>query len=227
MSLAESIRSAQAKVEAIPALGAIFYDFIPKRILERPERRIAGEVLGHIKIGTILDIGSGTGFLALEIAENNPRLKVYGIDLSPQMVRIASRHSVSVRNVRFIVADAAEIPFENESMDFIVSTGALHHWSRPGKVFEECHRVLKSGREAWIYDPCPDALSAEPEKAKKEYGRFGYRLRLKIFKLHGFTLEEYNQKVRGLVENTRFKDSYGMVLTDMWMKTTLRKQRRD
>jgi len=223
MSLAESIRNAQTKIEAIPAPGAILYDFIAKGILQTPERRTADDILHHIRSGTILDIGSGTGFLAIEIAKRNPHLQIYGIDLSPQMVKIASRHAGYLRNARLIVADAAEIPFENESVDFIVSTGSLHHWSRPAKVFEECHRILKPGSQAWIYDPCPDALLAEPEKAKKEYGLLGYLLRVKIFKLHCFTIEEYNHRIKKFLERTGFKDSYEMKLTDMWMKIILKK----
>ncbi|MBW2045672.1 MAG: class I SAM-dependent methyltransferase [Deltaproteobacteria bacterium] len=32
---------------------------------------------------------------------------------------------------------------EDNSVDFIISTGSLHHWKRPLRVFDECFRVLK------------------------------------------------------------------------------------
>ena len=42
---------------------------------------------------------------------------------------------------------------------------------RTAEVFDECYRVLKMGKEAWIYDGCSDALKDEADKIKKEYGR--------------------------------------------------------
>ncbi len=35
----------------------------------------------------------------------------------------------------------------------VISTGALHSWKNPVKSINECYRVLKPGREAWILDP--------------------------------------------------------------------------
>jgi ubiquinone/menaquinone biosynthesis C-methylase UbiE len=42
--------------------------------------------------------------------------------------------------------------FEDSSFDLIVSTGSLHHWKKPLHVINEIYRVLKDGRQAWIYD---------------------------------------------------------------------------
>jgi hypothetical protein len=42
--------------------------------------------------------------------------------------------------------------------------------------------------------------------------------------LHGFSREEYQTEIKGMLEQTGFKDSYEMALTDIWMKITLRKR---
>jgi len=141
------------------------------------------------------------------------------------MVKLARRHAAGVKNVQFELGDAADLAFEDNSVDFIVSTGSLHHWRRPGKVFDECYRILKNGQEGWIYDPCPDALKKEADTAKKEYGWLRRLILIKITEMHGFSRQEYDSKIKGVLQQSRFKDSFQMELTDMWMKTILKKSR--
>ncbi|MFZ0035500.1 MAG: class I SAM-dependent methyltransferase [Sedimentisphaerales bacterium] len=224
MSLTKFIRDVQSRFEAIPAPAAIFYDAIPARILKKPERKIADDIIEKIKSGTIVDLGSGTGFLSIEIAKRLPRLRVYGIDLSSQMVKIAKRHTQGITNAKFELADAAALPFGDDSIDFIVSTGSLHHWNKPAKVFDECYRVLKKDGQGWIYDPCRDALNENVEQAKKDYGFLVYLILTKVTELHGFSQQEYDSKIKAILDQTAFKGNYQMELTDIWMKTTLKKR---
>lgn len=223
MSLTRFIRDVQSRFEAIPAPGAIIYNVTAARILRRPERKIVDDVVAKMNGGNMLDLGSGTGYLSIAIAKRVPGLRVCGIDLSRQMVKIARGHAKGVENAQFELGNVADLPFEDDSIDFVVSTGALHHWHTPGKAFDECYRVLKNGKEAWIYDPCPEALQDGVDEAKKEYGFWGYRLFTKITELHGFTKEEYEGKIKVILDRSKFKDSYQMELTDIWMKTTLKK----
>jgi ubiquinone/menaquinone biosynthesis C-methylase UbiE len=224
MSLTRFIRNVQSRFEAIPAPAAIFYDAIPARILKKPEGKIADDIVEKIRSGTIVDLGSGTGYLAIKIAKRAPGLQVYGVDLSRQMVKIAKRHAQAVENVQFEFGDAAALPFEDDSIDFIVSTGSLHHWNKPVKVFDECYRVLKKDGEGWIYDPCSDALKENIEQAKKEYGFWIYRILTKVTELHGFSRQEYDSKIKAILDQTAFKGNYQMELTDIWMKITLKKR---
>jgi len=223
MSLTRFIRDAQSKFEAIPAPAAIFYDAIPARILQKPESRIANDIVQRITSGIVIDLGCGTGYLSIAIAKKAPNLEVHGIDLSRQMVKIARRHATGVKNAQFELGDAAELAFEDNSVDYIVSTGSLHHWRSPGKVFDECYRVLKTGREGWIYDPCPEALQEDADASKKEYGWLRRLILIKITAMHGFSRQEYDSKIKGILQQSRFKDSFQMELTDMWMKIILKK----
>jgi ubiquinone/menaquinone biosynthesis C-methylase UbiE len=224
MSLTRFIRNVQSRFEAIPAPAAIFYDAIPARILKKPEGKIADDIVEKIRSGTIVDLGSGTGYLAIKIAKKSPGLQVYGIDLSRQMVKIARRHAQGVENVRFEFGNAAALAFEDDSIDFIVSTGSLHHWNKPVKVFDECYRVLKKDGEGWIYDPCRDALKERVEQAKKEYGFWIYRILTKVTELHGFSKQEYESKIKAILDQTAFESKYQMELTDIWMKIMLKKR---
>ena len=223
MCLVKFIRDIQVKFEAIPTPGAIFYNIIIKRILSKPELKIARDISQKIDKGILIDVGSGTGFLSIEIAKRAPNLMIYGVDLSRKMVEISSGNARSFYNVKFKLANAVNLPFENDSVDFIVSTGSFHHWKHPLKVFNECYRVLKYNGEAWIYDGCYNPPHGEIVKLKRKYGVFRYSIMSQIQKLHGFKWEVYNTKIKMLLENTKFKKNFQMILIDGWIKLILKK----
>lgn len=225
MSLTRVIKDVLRSPEAIPTPGAIFYNATVAKVLRKPETRIANDVLQTIEHGSVLDVGSGTGYLAIEIAKRSPTLRVYGIDLGREMVKIAGRHAKGVNNVGFVFGNAARLPFRDNSIDLAISTGASHHWKRPRMVFDECHRVLKTDGEAWIYDGCPDIFNsrAKLRKVNEEYGFLVSRLGHRISTLHGFTREEYQTDVQDMLEQTAFKGNHHMALADIWMKITLKK----
>ena len=226
MSLTRFIKDLLRRAEAIPAPGAIFYNATVAKVLRKPETKIANDIVAKMRTGTVLDLGSGTGYLTVRIAGRAPSLRVYGIDLSRQMVRIARRHAEGIDNARFVFGNAARLPFKNNSIDLVVSTAASHHWKTPRLVFDECYRVLKTGGEAWVYDGCPEIFSdrANRRKLNKEYGFLIGRLGYRVSTLHGFSREEYQSVVRDMLEQTAFKGNYQMALTDIWMKITLRKR---
>jgi len=226
MSLTRFIKDLLRKPEAIPTPGAIFYNATVAKVLRKPETKIANDIVEKMGNGTILDLGSGTGYLAIEIAKRAPNLQVYGIDLSRQMVKIARRHAKGIDNARFVFGNVSQLPFKDNSIDLVVSTGASHHWKTPRMVFDECYRVLKTGKEAWIYDGCPEVFSnrADRRKINEEYGFLVSRLGPKISELHGFAREEYQTTIKDILEQTAFKGNYQMALTDIWMKITLRKR---
>lgn len=226
MSLTRFIKDLLRRAEAIPAPGAIFYNATVAKVLRKPETKIVSDVVAKMRTGTILDLGSGTGYLAVQIARRAPGLQVHGIDLSRQMVKIAGRRARGVDNAQFVFGNAARLPFNDNSIDLVISTGASHHWKTPRLVFDECYRVLKTGGEAWIYDGCPEVFSdpANRKKLNKEYGFLIGRLGYRVSTLHGFSREEYQSVIRDMLEQTAFKGSYRMALTDIWMKITLRKR---
>jgi len=227
MPLTRFIKDALRRPEAIPTPDAIFYNATVIKVLRKPEAKIASDIAEKMRKGTILDLGSGTGYLSIQIARRAPNLQVYGIDLSRQMVKTARRHAEGVDNARFVFGNAARLPFKDNSIDLVVSTGASHHWKVPRMVFDECYRVLKIGREAWIYDGCPEVFSnrANRRKMNEKYGFLVGRLGYRTSTLHGFTGEEYQTVIKGMLEQTAFKGSYRMALTDIWMKITLKKRK--
>lgn len=82
---------------------------------------------------------------------------------------------------------------------------------------------MKSKGEGWIYDGCSDLHEEEVDELLRKYGFLRYLVMSRIPKLHGFTWKEFNTKIKNILERTKFKDSYQMVLIDTWMKITLKK----
>ena len=225
MSLTRFIKDLLRKPESIPTPCAIFYNATVAKVLRKPETKIANDIVARIGRGDVLDLGSGTGYLSIEIARRAPSLQVYGLDLSRRMVKIARRHARGIDNAQFVFGNAARLPFRDNSIDLVISTGASHHWKTPRLVFEECYRILKPGQEAWIHDGCPEIFSdpANRRKLSKEYGFLIGRLGYRVSTLHGFSREEYQSVIRDMLEQTAFKGNYQMALTDIWMKITLKK----
>jgi ubiquinone/menaquinone biosynthesis C-methylase UbiE len=105
--------------------------------------------------GEAVDLGCGPGYLAVEMARRAPELHVTGIDLSEEMLAeaedYARRHDMA-QAVSFRKGDVQRIPFADGSLDLVVSTLSLHHWSNPVAVLDEVHRVLRPGGSFLVFD---------------------------------------------------------------------------
>lgn len=151
--------------ERIPSFAASLYDQIARTAIDTYYRQVAECVVAHTTQGLVLDLGTGPGYLPIEIARRARQIRVVGVDSSRALVRIAQanaeREGLSDR-VGFEKCDANRLLFEDNSFDLVISTGSLHAWKDPVLVVNECFRVLKGGSEAWLLDPAqvvtPEAL---------------------------------------------------------------------
>ena len=160
-----------ARVERFSEPESATYAHFFAPILGRLYRRVAEDVSdelsthGRIRRPTIVDLGCGPGDLAVEISKRVRDARIVGLDLSPSMLLWASRHATTDGRLKFVVGDAANLPFDDASVDLIVSTLSLHHWSEPADVFAEIARVLKPDGIALIYDL--GILTIEPSEMMK------------------------------------------------------------
>ncbi len=105
--------------------------------------------------GSAVDLGCGAGQLVMELALMAPGLHVTGIDLSEKLLegaRQSARRAGLQDRVDFRVGNVEQLPFADQSLDSVISTGSLHHWSNPVAVLNEVDRVLKPGGAYFIFD---------------------------------------------------------------------------
>jgi arsenite methyltransferase len=107
----------------------------------------------------VLDIGSGPGFLAADMAEaTGPGGQVVGVDLSPQMVARAPARAAQPW-LTYQEADATALPFDDASFDVIVSTQVAEYVPDITAFCAEIHRILKPGGRGVIVATNWDAVS--------------------------------------------------------------------
>jgi ubiquinone/menaquinone biosynthesis C-methylase UbiE len=104
------------------------YDFMYQRIPER------------IKNKDVLEIATGPGLLAKHVAPY--ARKIIATDYSDGMIAEARKGTYS-GNLVFEKADAADLPYDDDSFDVVIIANALHIVPDPKKVLKEIDRVLK------------------------------------------------------------------------------------
>ena len=95
----------------------------------------------------ILDVGCGIGGSSLYLADKFAA-NVTGITLSPVQASRATERAIAASldsKVKFQVANALEMPFEDNSFDFIWSLESGEHMPDKTQFIAECYRVLKPG----------------------------------------------------------------------------------
>lgn len=94
----------------------------------------------------VLDVGTGTGLVASELARRN--LRVLGLDQSPAMIgraAVAVREAGIQEQVRLVLGQAQALPFPDEAFDSLTFTYLLRYVDDPGATLAELARVLRPG----------------------------------------------------------------------------------
>ena len=215
------------KIERIPGPLASCYEKASRLVIGTYYSRVAEEIVSVLSTGIILDLGTGPGYLPIQIVKRSPSVRVVGIDLSRKLINMARRTAAKAGltdRLDFRVGNAGRLPFGNESFDMVISTGMLHSLRRPVEVFREIYRVLKKDGEAWIYDPAKVASSIDSEKWKASL-TLAERFSLWFFKMIGLhrPLETYKrEQVVPMIKETDFT-RYTIEETNGEIKIKLRK----
>ena len=127
----------------------------------------------------VLDVGCGTGFLALELAGRGHR--VTGVDFAPEMVALA-RGKAAARGlaVQFEEADAERLPYPPGHFDLVISRHLVWTLPHPEAAIDEWIRVLRAGGRLAVVDSKLDAgpgpAPRENARTSPEYAAIGDRL---------------------------------------------------
>jgi ubiquinone/menaquinone biosynthesis C-methylase UbiE len=124
--------------------------------------------------GDALEIGAGTGYFSLNLAQLGLIERPVASDISAGMLATlaatAERLALTVQAVR---TEAETLPFEDESFDLVFGHAVLHHIPDLDRAFAEFHRVLRpGGTVAFCGEPSRhgDRIAAVPKRAGQALG---------------------------------------------------------
>lgn len=108
----------------------------------------------------IFDAGCGLGYKAKWFADLAPDSIVIGMDFSDACV-IAAKNYKDTKNLYFIKGDIADVPFKNNSIDYVSCDQVIMHTEVPENTFAELTRITKQGGEFACYVYAKKALPRE------------------------------------------------------------------
>lgn len=131
------------------------YDDLHRNWYSNIESSSGLDILHKWEKGKLLDIGCGSGALLKAASDNG--FEVSGIDISEVAVDMAKKNAPKAEIVMGI---AEQLPFSEDSFDYLTCIGSLEHFIDPKKAAHEMSRVLKTGGEAVILVPNSHHLEA-------------------------------------------------------------------
>lgn len=105
--------------------------------------------------GPVLDVGTGTAQIPIEIARRHESVKIVGIDLAERMLELAA---ANVSNAGFAgriaveLVNARGLPYEDGRFPAVVSNSIIHHIPEPRDCFKEMVRVCMAGGTLFVRD---------------------------------------------------------------------------
>lgn len=151
----------------------------------------------------VLDLGCGTGTLAILIKKNQPLSEVTGIDIDPDILKIAKTKAAKAGvQINLDLGASFELPYSESFFDRVLSSFVLHHLTTENKIrtLKEVWRVLKPHGELHVADfgkpqnmlmQLPSAFMRRLEESEDNYNG----LLPRIFKTAGFDQVEEMDKI--------------------------------
>lgn len=131
--------------ERVAAIREAFDARAPEYDTHAMHRALAASVAGFARVaddGAVLDVATGTGLVARELARLHPRVSITGVDVSGGMLAVAR---AALPEAEWLESDAADVPVAAASMDLITCVTALHLFADPARAISEWARVLRPG----------------------------------------------------------------------------------
>ncbi len=120
-------------------------------------RRRAAQIVAGWRPGTVLDVATGTGDLAIAVQKANPGAQLTAVDVVPEMIELALRKNVAGAQV----ADAMSLPFADCSFDCATIAFGLRNLPDWAAGLREISRVINSAGHLLVLDfslPAPAAM---------------------------------------------------------------------
>jgi len=172
-----------------------FYDSLLKWGMR--EESIKSRLIERAKIQPgqrVLDLGCGTGTLAVMIKQSAPEAQVTGLDGDEQVLAIARTKAERAKvNIQLDHGLSYQLPYPDQSFDVVVSSFVIHHLTSEDKVrtFKEVRRVLRP--DGWFHI--------------LDFGRpvnLLTRAQMLVFKMFEQTADNFNGRIPSMLKEAGF-----------------------
>ena len=104
-----------------------------------------------------LDLGTGNGYIAFEMAKQSPDIFITGIDIVAKAVEVNNQKAKCKKynHLNFITYQGMELPFDDREFFGVVSRYAFHHFPNPTLAAKEISRIVEQDGFCIIADPVP------------------------------------------------------------------------
>jgi ubiquinone/menaquinone biosynthesis C-methylase UbiE len=192
--------------------------------------QIANELLNSCKEGRLLDIGTGHGRLLLKIRDQNSVIKLYGLDISEAMIKVAGRNLGSM-NAELSVGRIENSPYDSNFFDCVTCTGSFYLWSDPVEALNEIYRILKPKCASFLYETYKDYDADAFKKALranlKDQSFFNKKMLPRFIKKQ-LKMTYYMNEIESIIKSSQFAHSYKLEKIQLaslpiWMRISLDK----
>ena len=215
----------------LPGLAARLYDSLAQtRAIQRQFQEVARELTTRISRGRLLDIGTGPGRLLAEIYKLKPKIELFGLDIADSMIQVARK------NLAGIPADLRQgnirrTDYESDWFDLVTCTGSFYLWDCPEEGLQEIHRILRSGRSAYLFDTRRDFDQAEFRRALQvnlQQENLARRLVTPQLLRRQLRMAYRVDEIAEIIKRTRFAASFAidkitLAGLPVWLRITLSK----
>lgn len=216
----------------LPKFAAKLYDKMMQLEPMREQRtQIAGILTSQIKEGTLLDIGTGHGRLLGEINKLNPKIDLYGLDISEKMINLAKTNLTNI-NVDLQIGNIASTNYESNFFDLITCTGSFYLWDIPIEAINEIYRILKPNKAAILFESHKEydkpILKKQIKKNLTQESFFNRKL-VPYFLKKQIKMTYDIKELKGILNSSIFETNYSLekitlVNLPIWLKIELKKE---
>ena len=107
----------------------------------------------------VLEIGSGLGILAADVASSAPNVQVVGVEVSREQINAARKTPA----VTYIQGDAHQLEFKDGAFDLVYARYVLEHVAEPARVLAEMRRVTRHGGRAAVLENDISLVRFDPQ----------------------------------------------------------------
>jgi ubiquinone/menaquinone biosynthesis C-methylase UbiE len=146
-----------------------------------------------------LDLATGNGYIAFELAQKYPDIYITGLDITPNSIHQdrLRQQEMGLKHLDFQLFDGINYPFKDGIFHGIVSRYAFHHFPAPDDSVRKLRRILHNGGFVLISDPCTYADDDHPfiddfQRLRPDGHIHFYKKQelIALFQRHGFTAED-------------------------------------